>query len=101
MTKLLFEVTGEPFAGQFSAYLKQHYFTGFEQAYLQSEQFTHDVAEHVHRRTTRFHDCLVPWISNVFDLSGATVLEVGSGTGSSTLAFAPYVKALHCYEIDE
>jgi ubiquinone/menaquinone biosynthesis C-methylase UbiE len=98
---LPFAVSEDPFASSYSDYLRANYFTGFEQAYLNSDQFKHDVAEHVHRRTTRFHDHLVPWIGRVFDLKGATALEIGSGTGSSTLAFSPYVEKLHCYEIDE
>lgn len=101
MGVLPFDVCSDTFAEAFGAYLRQHYFTGLEAEYLASDQFRHDVAEHVHRRTTRFHDCLVPWISSVFDLSAATVLEIGSGTGSSTLAIAPYVKHIHCYEIDD
>ncbi len=62
--------------------------------------FESDMTEEIYRRVDRFHDALIPWISRVCDLNHATVLEIGSGTGSSTLAFAPYVKHIHCYEIE-
>lgn len=99
--RIPFAVTDEPFLGFYREYLANHYFTGVEDEYRNSTQFTHDVAEHTHLRTVRFHDALVPWAQKVFDLSGSTVCEIGSGTGSSTIAFAPYVNQIHCFELDE
>jgi len=96
-----FDLLSTSYVESYSSFLKEHYFTGFEEEYLKSDAFQHDVNEHVFRRTTRFRDHLVPWVQAVHDLKSATVLEVGSGTGASTLAFAPYVKEIYCYEIDE
>ena len=45
-----------------------------------------DLAEHL---TGRLHDdrySVVPWIDAAFSLDGADVLEIGSGTGASTVA---------------
>jgi 2-polyprenyl-3-methyl-5-hydroxy-6-metoxy-1,4-benzoquinol methylase len=69
--------------------------------FLASEQFPIDLAEHTYHRVDRFSRCLVPWIKPVISLNGARVIEVGSGTGSSTLAFAPHVGHIHCFELEE
>ena len=95
------DLHNQDYIRSFTAYLREHYLTGFEPEYLESEAFQHDVNEHVYRRAERFTDHLAPWVGSAFDLSDATVLEVGSGTGSSTLAFAPLAKHIHTYEIDE
>ena len=75
-------------------------FANASEAYQKSPQFQPDITEEQYRRVDRFHDCLVPWVSRVMSLDEAVVAEVGSGTGSTTLAFAPYVKRIHCFEIE-
>lgn len=99
--RIPFAVTDGPFLKFYREYLVNHYFTGIEEEYRKSEAFTNDIAEHTHLRTVRFHDALVPWTQKVFDLTGSTVCEIGSGTGSSTIAFAPYVDRIHCFELDK
>lgn len=42
---------------------------------------------------------VLPWVWQVFDLAGSTVVEVGSGTGSASAAFARYARAVHGYDI--
>jgi predicted O-methyltransferase YrrM/Flp pilus assembly protein TadD len=44
---------------------------------------------------------IVPWLATRFDLSEMTAVEVGSGTGGSTLAFAKAMRSVHCFEIHE
>jgi S-adenosylmethionine-dependent methyltransferase len=47
-------------------------------------------------------DCLVPWLkASVPELAGMRVLEVGSGTGSSTAGLAPFVKSIFGFDIEE
>ncbi|WP_080432701.1 class I SAM-dependent methyltransferase [Burkholderia ubonensis] len=65
-----------------------------------SESVSADIDAHVERRFRFFDGNIVPWVSSVADLSQMTVIEIGSGTGSSTLAFAPHVKRVICHEID-
>ena len=57
--------------------------------------------EHTYARYLRFAEHVVPWVRSVADISNATVIEVGSGTGSATLAFAPHVGRILCYDIAE
>lgn len=47
-----------------------------------------DIDENTFGRYDRTRLSLVPWVQRVFDLRGARVLEIGSGTGSSGAAFA-------------
>lgn len=67
----------------------------------ETEVFKRTVDEHLGSRTRYFSDYIVPWVQQMFDLSGKEVIEVGCGTGSSTAAFAPHAGVVHSYEIDE
>ena len=60
------------------------------------------IDDHLDKRYLVFANHLVPWVRQARrDLSACVALEIGSGTGASTLAFAPLVKEVVCYEIDE
>lgn len=89
------------FADLFREYMLKEYYDGHRREFVQSADFEHDLNEHTFRRTERFHNHLVPWLRSVYDLDGKVALEVGSGTGASTIAFAPYLKHVHCFEIGE
>lgn len=67
----------------------------------QDESQIADLKEHASARYIRFSDHVVPWIQNKVSITNAEVIEVGSGTGSGTLAFAPLVDRVISYEIDE
>jgi ubiquinone/menaquinone biosynthesis C-methylase UbiE len=43
----------------------------------------------------------VPWLQRKFDFTGKAIIEVGSGTGSSTLALAHMAQVVECYEIHQ
>ncbi|HEY0660219.1 MAG TPA: class I SAM-dependent methyltransferase [Lysobacter sp.] len=60
------------------------------------------IAEHLDGRYLVFAQHMIPWILQARgDLSDCVALEIGSGTGASTLAFAPHVREAICFEIDE
>ena len=98
-TKLPFNLRDETYLETMLEALMKDKFAHVTEAYKADPNFQSDITEEQYRRVERFHDCLVPWVSRAIDLEGKTVVEVGSGTGSSTLAFAPYVKNIHCFEI--
>ena len=47
-----------------------------------------DLEDHLNKRLLMARTLVVPWISNSVNLSNKLILEVGCGTGSSSVAFA-------------
>ncbi len=74
------------------ASLKDSYFTQrdawFDSAYLSSDEGLNDLQDHLYRRLHAFRCTVIPWLSNARPLSGSRILEIGCGTGSSTVALA-------------
>jgi ubiquinone/menaquinone biosynthesis C-methylase UbiE len=65
------------------------------------EVFERDLAAHTEYRFRVFERWIATWLQTIApDMSHMTALEVGSGTGSSTLAFARKVGRLVSFEID-
>jgi SAM-dependent methyltransferase len=58
------------------------------------------IGEHVWLRYEQARYDLAPWAHRAGNLSGRRVVEIGSGTGSSTAGFAPFVDRIDGYEID-
>ncbi len=57
-------------------------------ATMESDDCRHDINANTFGRYNRTVTKVMPWIQRVFDLRGARVLEIGSGTGSSGAAIA-------------
>jgi 2-polyprenyl-3-methyl-5-hydroxy-6-metoxy-1,4-benzoquinol methylase len=57
-----------------------------DQDYLASESGQNDLAAHLYRRLEFNRARVIPWMESFLPLAGARVLEIGCGTGSSTLA---------------
>jgi len=56
--------------------------------YLSTEIGKKDMDDHVSIRLENFRNGTIPWLNSILSLDGADILEVGSGTGCSTVAFA-------------
>lgn len=95
-----FDIEGDAYRTYMDGVLRRTFFSKQPDSYFGGPTWDDALTEHTHRRYIRFADHIVPWVQNVFDLKGAVVVEVGPGTGSSTLAFAPYVDRIVSYEID-
>lgn len=63
--------------------------------------YANDLAAHLHRRIQTDRKTVVPWLNSIRQLEGAYVLEVGCGTGSSTVAFAEQGAVVTGLDIDE
>ena len=82
--------------------LKRTYFATSSPEYLNTDTFKADLADHVTKRFGLFSSSVVPWIKrHVGDISRHLVVEIGSGTGSSTAAIAPHVGRIDTFEINE
>ena len=76
------------------------YFKNYDQAFLQTETGQEDIKANVFRRYNNSLAHVVPWVARQIDLRGKTLVEIGSGTGSSTAAFAHFVEKIDGYDID-
>lgn len=91
--------------------LKAHYFTdasattkqgGLTGAqYLTSKVGRGDYLEHLSRRLERFRRTVVPWLDEAERLPGARILEIGCGTGSSTVALLEQGADVIAVDVDE
>ncbi len=77
------------------------YFTDYEQSFLETKTGRQDIDANVYRRYNNALKYVVPWVARVIDLQQKDVLEIGSGTGSSTAAFAHFVQKIDGYDIDK
>lgn len=79
--------------------LRQHYYRGLPDEFFTSAEFTADLKQHTYERFNWTNDHVIPWLQTKVDLAGMHLVEIGCGTGSSTLGFARHVGSLECYEI--
>lgn len=66
-----------------------------------SEAERSDLANHVDGRYLAFRVAMLPWLLRHCDLSGAKVVEVGSGSGASTHAILSEAMHVDCFEIHD
>ncbi|MGX9726329.1 MAG: class I SAM-dependent methyltransferase [Candidatus Electronema sp. VV] len=85
---------------QIEAALRASYFKNYDPAFLETEAGKEDIKANVFRRYNNSLTHVVPWVARQIDLSGKTLVEIGSGTGSSTAAFAHFVAKIDGYDID-
>ncbi len=77
------------------------YFTNYDQSFLDTETGREDIKANVYRRYNSALKHVVPWVANQIDLQEKAVVEIGSGTGASTAAFAHFVEKIDGYDIDK
>lgn len=60
-----------------------------------------DIERHTMGRLQEFRSTFIPWLSDNMALSAARVLEIGAGTGASTVAMAEQGAVVHGIDISE
>jgi S-adenosylmethionine-dependent methyltransferase len=80
--------------------LRTTYFANYEEGFLDTELGLKDIEANVYKRYNNSLSYVVPWVARYIDLKDTSLVEIGSGTGSSTAAFAHFVKSIHGYDID-
>lgn len=79
--------------------LMSTHFKNQSKEFFKSENCKKSLREQTYQRYERFEGCVLPWVANHFALAGKEVIEVGSGTGISTLSLAQRAERVNCYEI--
>jgi 2-polyprenyl-3-methyl-5-hydroxy-6-metoxy-1,4-benzoquinol methylase len=73
-----------------------NYFTNRD--YLMSEEGQRDLITHLTFRSENNRDRVIPWLERFLSLRRAQVLQIGCGTGSSTLALVE--RGVHVTAVD-
>ncbi len=88
--------------------LETHYFTReiwgkatTAAEYLASKEGQDDFSQHLFERLDNFRSTVIPWLDRVIGLNGKRVLEIGCGTGTSTVALAEQGASVTAIEIDD
>ena len=86
---------------QVESSLRDHYFTRFPEDYLSTEWGKNDLQNHLFRRLDLDRSLIVPWLDAARPLRGSSILEIGCGTGSSTVALAEQGAEVTAIDVDE
>jgi 2-polyprenyl-3-methyl-5-hydroxy-6-metoxy-1,4-benzoquinol methylase len=82
--------------------IREHYHTGWRaEASYNSEAYQRDLASHLTGRLKNDRRLIVPWLDTARPLTGQRILEVGCGTGSSTLALIEQGACVTGIDVDE
>jgi len=65
------------------------------------EAYAHDLNAHLSSRLENDRNSYIPWLNKIVQLKGANILEIGCGTGSSTIAIAEQGANVTGVDIDE
>jgi SAM-dependent methyltransferase len=82
------------------AALRQRYYAG-DDRYLASSEGRKDLRDHVLGRLNNFRRTVIPWLDDARPLDGAHILEIGCGTGSSTVALAEQKAIVTSVDVNE
>jgi 2-polyprenyl-3-methyl-5-hydroxy-6-metoxy-1,4-benzoquinol methylase len=81
--------------------LEQHYFQGWRaKDSVSPPSYARDLNDHVNYRMRQARQRIVPWLNATAPVSGASILEIGCGTGSSTVALAEQGAKVTAVDLD-
>jgi 2-polyprenyl-3-methyl-5-hydroxy-6-metoxy-1,4-benzoquinol methylase len=82
--------------------IRTHYHKGWraEDKYLASA-CQKDLEDHLHNRIRDDRQRIIPWLDHVQALKGSRILEIGCGTGSSTVALSEQGAVVTGIDVDE
>jgi 2-polyprenyl-3-methyl-5-hydroxy-6-metoxy-1,4-benzoquinol methylase len=81
--------------------LRNNYFARFPVGYLSTEWGRNDLENHLCGRLEMDRNILIPWLNESRPLRNSSVLEIGCGTGSSTVALAEQGAKVTAIDVDE
>jgi len=80
--------------------LRDNYFTRFPEGYLSTDWGKNDLENHLFRRLDTDRNMVIPWLDGAVPLRGASILEIGCGTGCSTVALAEQGAEVTAIDVD-
>jgi 2-polyprenyl-3-methyl-5-hydroxy-6-metoxy-1,4-benzoquinol methylase len=95
-----FRSIGKPDFDLLEQSLRKNYFVRFPERYLLTDWGKIDLENHLFVRLDTDRSMVIPWLDNVRPLRGASILEVGCGTGSSTVALAEQGAEVTAIDVD-
>jgi S-adenosylmethionine-dependent methyltransferase len=82
--------------------IKKHYHTGWRsEAQYSKDKYEADLKSHLDGRLESDRRIVIPWLDQARSLHGTRILEVGCGTGSSTVALAEQRARVIGIDIDQ
>lgn len=80
--------------------LRAHYFSNRSRDYLTSEAGQRDLNDHLDGRLNKDRHYIIPWLASLTPLDDIDILEIGSGTGASTVAMGEQGAHVSAVDID-
>lgn len=80
--------------------LRNHYFVRSPEGYLLTEAGKRDLENHLFGRLETDRNSVIPWLDYARPLRGASILEIGCGTGCSAVALAEQGASVTAVDVD-
>src|SRR5258706_9280042 len=81
--------------------LRHNYFIRYSEGYLETERGRNDLENHLFRRLDGDRNTVIPWLDAARPLQNASILEIGCGTGCSTVALCEQGAKVVAIDVDE
>jgi 2-polyprenyl-3-methyl-5-hydroxy-6-metoxy-1,4-benzoquinol methylase len=81
--------------------LRKNYFAGCPEMYLSTDCGRNDLKDHLWRRLEIDRKMIIPWLDDARPLRKTSILEIGCGSGSSTVALAEQGANVTAIDINE
>ncbi len=81
--------------------LLHNYFIRYSEGYLETERGRNDLENHLFRRLDGDRNTVIPWLDAAWPLQDASILEIGCGTGCSTVALSEQGAKVVAIDVDE
>ena len=95
-----FRAISESGRGALRASLEENYFSKESEGYLSTDAGRNDLADHMTARLEKARKYIVPWLDDAKPLNNAAILEIGCGTGCSTVALAEQGARVAAIDVD-